>query len=665
MKKLICGVLAAVLTAGLFAGYGKAYCSENEVLTDNSKKPATEITADLNSGWYNLLDFNDKKEFDNATRGLLATTEKLEITNADGEVIWSVDPSVFEGEAPDTANPSLWRDSQLNAYNGLFEVCDGIYQVRGYDMANLTLIRSDHGYIVYDCTMCSETAQAGLALAEQELGDIKITAVIISHPHVDHYGGVGGLISKDDVGDPSMSVDEQIAAGKVPIIVPAGFAEAAIAENVYAGHSMGRRAQYQYGVMLEDGGEGALAMGIGMGQSTGLVTYYAPTYEVTSDETLVIDGVETEFMLTPETEAPAEMNSYFPQYKALWMAENCTGTLHNLYTLRGAQVRDGLAWSNFIVEACRRYSDKTDVTFSSHNWPHWNPEIEDFLLNTAAIYKFIHDQSLHYINQGYTENEIAAMITLPDDLEKVWYTRQYYGTVKHDAKAVYQRYMGWYDANPVDLDPLPEAESAGKLMEYLGLDSPEAVIEKAKEDFEKGEYQWVAQIMKEVVYADPENQDARNLCADALEQLGYQTESGTWRNAYLTGAYELRNGNSAAALAGGMMDTISEWTVRMMFDNAAVSADADKAQHDDVEFNLTVTDLNEDYHVRRVDGVLLLFDGHRANAETTVSTTKNGLAQALLMQKYDDLEIDGDQTVMERLLAYNVTFPGDFNIIEP
>lgn len=667
MKKLICSTLAVLIAIGMLTGCENTNNSQNEVSADSSVKPATDITAERNSGWYKLLNFNDKKEFDNATRGLLATTEKLELKNADGNVIWSVDPSLFEGNAPDTANPSLWRNSQLNAYNGLFEVCDGIYQVRGYDMANLTLIRSDNGYIVYDCTMCSETAQAGIELAKQALGEINITAVIISHSHVDHYGGVGGLVPKERLGDSSMSVAEQIAAGKIPVIAPVGFAEAAIAENVYAGQSMSRRAQYQYGVLLEDGAQGGLAMGIGMGQSTGLVTYYAPTYEVSSDETLVIDGVEVEFMLTPGTEAPAEMNSYFPQYRALWMAENCTGTLHNLYTLRGAQVRDGLAWSNFIVEAFKRYGEKTDVVFSSHNWPHWNEEVEDYLLNTAAIYKFIHDQSLHYINQGYTENEIAAMIKLPDDLEKVWYTRQYYGTLKHNAKAVYQRYMGWYSANPVDLDPLPEEESAKKFMEYLGLDNTDAIIKKAKEDFDKGEYQWVAQIMKQVIYADPKNQDARNLCADALEQLGYQAESGTWRNAYLTGAYELRNGNSAAKgqTATGMMKTIAEWTVRMMFDNVAVSTDANKAQDDDVVFNLTVVDLNEKYHVRRVDGVLLLFDGHREDTETTVTTTKGGLAQALLAQKYDGLQIDGDQTVVERLLAYRAAFTRDFNIIEP
>lgn len=663
MKK-ISGIISIIIATGLVL----CSCGKQGGQTfDASVKPASKTTAEINSGWYELLDFDDKREYENATKGLLFTTDKVEIKDADGKIIWSVDPGVYAGEAPDTANPSLWRNSQLNAYNGLFEVCDGIYQVRGYDMANLTLIRSDNGYIVYDCTMCNETAKASLEVAEKVLGEINVTAVIISHSHVDHYGGIGGVVEKERIGDKSMSVPAQIKAGKVPIIVPAGFASAAIEENVYAGSGMARRAQYQYGVLLEDGAQGGLAMGIGMGQSTGNVSYFAPTYEVATDEKMVIDGVEVEFMLTPGTEAPAEMNTYFPQYKALWMAENCTGTLHNLYTLRGAQVRDGLVWSEFIVDAYQRYGEKTDVVFSSHNWPHWKEEVKDYMLSTAAIYKFIHDQSVYYINSGYTSNEIAAMIKLPDDLEKVWYTRQYYGTLKHNAKAVYQRYMGWYNANPIDLDPLPEEESAKKLMEYIGLEDTKAIIKQAKKDFDAGEYQWVAQIMKQVIYADPTNTDARNLCADALEQLGYQAESGTWRNAYLTGAYELRNGNQALTgqSAGGMKNTIAEWSVRMMFDNLAVSSDANAAQNDDVEFNLTVKDLGEKYYVRRIDGVLMLFNGYGTNVKTTVTTTKVGLAMALLSGNFDNITIDGDATVLKRLLAHRATFTKDFNIVEP
>ena len=319
--------------------------------------------------------------------------------------------------------------------------------------------------------------------------------------------------------------------------------------------------------MLDKGEKGALSVGIGMGQSTGTVVLIAPTYEIGEDvPKLTIDGLEIEFQLTPGTEAPAEMNAYFPKYRALWMAENCTGTLHNLYTLRGAEVRDANDWAKYIIEADQRFCDKTDVVFQSHNWPHWGEEIHDYLLNTAAIYKFIHDQTLHYMNQGYTSTEVAAMLTLPEKLEKVWYTRPYYGTLAHNAKAVYQKYLGWYDANPVNLNPLPPSDTAKKLVEYLG--STDAVLRKARKDFEKGDYQWVAQITKELVFADPSNQKARNLCADALEQLGYQAESGAWRNAYLMGAAELRKGNLSglARTANGLGSAMKEMTVDMLLD---------------------------------------------------------------------------------------------------
>lgn len=363
---------------------------------------------------------------------------------------------------------------------------------------------------------------------------------------------------------------------------------------------MARRAQFQYGTVLDKGEKGALSVGIGMGQSTGTVALIAPTYEIGEDvPKLTIDGLEIEFQLTPGTEAPAEMNAYFPKYRALWMAENCTGTLHNLYTLRGAEVRDASDWAKYIIEADQRFCDKTDVVFQSHNWPHWGEEIHDYLLNTAAIYKFIHDQTLHYMNQGYTSTEVAAMLTLPEKLEKVWYTRPYYGTLAHNAKAVYQKYLGWYDANPVNLNPLPPSDTAKKLVEYLG--STDAVLRKARKDFEKGDYQWVAQITKELVFADPSNQKARNLCADALEQLGYQAESGAWRNAYLMGAAELRKGNLSglARTANGLGSAMKEMTVDMLLDYISILTDANAAQNDDVTLNLIVTDVNEKFYVTR------------------------------------------------------------------
>ena len=377
---------------------------------------ATAITAEKNAEWYEKLDFSDRREFANAERGWLDNAEGKIIYAEDGKFAWDLQSyGDLNRDAPDTVNPSLWRNTQLNAKAGLFEVCDGIYQVRGFDMANATFIRTNNGWIIFDVLMCKENMQAAKALMENRFGPLDVKAVLYSHSHVDHFGGAEGAIDRNNVADPSLSVDKQLASGKTVILAPKGFLKHAISENVYAGIAMARRAQYQYGTVLEKGEKGALSIGIGMGQSTGHVSLIAPTYEIGEEvPKLTIDGLEIEFQLTPGTEAPAEMNAYFPKYRALWMAENCTGTLHNLYTLRGAEVRDANDWAKYIIEADQRFCSKTDVVFQSHNWPHWGEEIHEYLLNTAAIYKFIHDQTLHYMNQGYTSNEIAAMISLPD-----------------------------------------------------------------------------------------------------------------------------------------------------------------------------------------------------------------------------------------------------------
>lgn len=638
-------------------------------VTPGTPNSATETTAALNALWYDKLNFEDKKEFENATRGLIEAPESVVIYNQEGKVAWSVDAlGNLDTEAPESVNPSLWRNTQLNAYAGLFEVCDGIYQVRGYDMANVTFIRTDSGWIAFDVLMCVEDMEAAKALMESHFGPLNIKAVLYSHSHVDHFGGVEGLISKDEVADPALSIEQQLASGKIPVIAPEGFLEHAISENVYAGVAMSRRAQYQYGTLLNKGADGSLAMGIGIGQAVGTISLIAPTYEITEDKlNLTIDGVEIEFQLTPGTEAPAEMNAYFPAYRALWLAENCTGTMHNLYTLRGAQVRDASDWARYIIEAKQRFGDKTDVVFQSHNWPHWNDEIEDYLTNTAAAYKFIHDQTLHYVNLGYTSAEISNMIRLPQALEKVWYTRQYYGTLSHNAKAVYQKYIGWYDANPVNLNLLDPAVSAKKLVEYLG--DVDTVLEKARADYENGEYQWVAQITKELVFADPENQEARNLCADALEQLGYQAESGTWRNSYLVGALELRQGNQAAAAntATGLTKIMREMTMEMLLDYIAILSDANAAQDDDVTINFIMTDSDETFYVSRENGILLYCKGEtHDDAQATVTCDKSQLFAIVMGQQPQQTpQIDGDATVLQRLFKYVVRFSKEFNIVEP
>ena len=678
-RNFISASAAAMLACGAsLSAHAAENTTENGLnfITDIFKDPtqpgetegATTITAEANAEWYEKLDFSDRREFANAERGWLDNAEGRIIDGDDNRSVWDLQSyGDLNRDAPDTVNPSLWRNTQLNAKAGLFEVCDGIYQVRGFDMANTTFIRTDHGWIVFDVLMCKENMKAAKELMENRFGPLDIKAVLYSHSHVDHFGGVEGVITREQVADAKLSLKKQLASGKTLVLAPAGFLKHAISENVYAGIAMARRAQFQYGTVLDKGEKGALSVGIGMGQSTGTVGLIAPTYEIGEDvPKLTIDGLEIEFQLTPGTEAPAEMNAYFPKYRALWMAENCTGTLHNLYTLRGAEVRDANDWAKYIIEADQRFCDKTDVVFQSHNWPHWGEEIHDYLLNTAAIYKFIHDQTLHYMNQGYTSTEVAAMLTLPEKLEKVWYTRPYYGTLAHNAKAVYQKYLGWYDANPVNLNPLPPSDTAKKLVEYLG--STDAVLRKARKDFEKGDYQWVAQITKELVFADPSNQKARNLCADALEQLGYQAESGAWRNAYLMGAAELRKGNLSglARTANGLGSAMKEMTVDMLLDYISILTDANAAQNDDVTLNLIVTDVNEKFYVTRKNGILLSYSGeNRPDAQATVTCKRLQLLALMQGQQAGQVQVSGDATVLKRLLAYASKFEKTFNVIEP
>ena len=657
MKKLICLLLIAALAIPFAASA--------------ESKPATETTAAANAAWYETLDFSDESEKENALRGLIEAPESLVIYDSEGRVVWNVADYSFVNEletVPDTVNPSLWRNTLYNQYAGLFEVCDGIYQVRGYDMANATFIRTDNGWIVFDVLMCTEDMAAAKALMEKHFGTLDIKAVLYSHSHIDHYGGVLGLISREDAADASLPLAEQLASGKVVVLAPEGFLEHAVSENIYCGAAMGRRAMYQYGVLLEPGTTGKLAMGIGLGQSVGSTGLIAPTYEIATDETIIVDGLEIQFQLTPGTEAPAEMNAYFPKYRGLWVAENCTGTMHNLYTLRGAQIRDAGAWARYILEAEQRFAEETDVVFQSHNWPHWGTEnIKTYLENTAAVYKYINDQTLHYINLGYTSAEISSMLKLPEALNRVWYTRQYYGTLSHNIKAVYQRYMGWYDANPVNLNPLTPEETAKKWVEYLG--DTDRVLELARADFEKGEYQWVAQVTKELVFADPSNQAARDLCADALEQMGYQAESGTWRNAYLTGALELREGNRAqtARTAGGGADVRQAMTGDMILDYIDIATDAIAARNDDLSLNLSL-DSGEKYLIRRRSGVLLVYRGESdEKADCTLVCTRLQLMGMMMGNRdvFAALQPEGDATVPVRLVKYMVPYSPTFNIIEP
>ena len=674
MKRILATLLTSILV------FSCAYAEKNglsdELGLTTDAKPASGYTVEVNSSVYSLLDFEDTSEYDNAVRGLIDAPEVLELKDADGKLVWSQAAYSFLNDyekAPDTVNPSLWENTRNNHAYGLFEVCEGIYQVRGYDMSNLTVVKGDTGWILFDPLMSIECSQAAMQLIEKNLGSYPVKAVIISHPHADHFGGILGVMKEEDAADASLSIEEQLASGKIPVIVPEGFAEHAIAENVYAGKAMTRRANYQYGVLLTPGVTGKMAQGIGMGQSTGTVSYLAPTYEIkTTGETLVIDGIKMEFQMTPGTEAPAEMNTWFPQFKALWVAENCTGTLHNLYTRRGAQVRDGAAWAGYITEAVTRYGAEVEVAFQSHNWPHWgNQVVNEYLVNTAAVYKFINDQTLTYINQGYTSDEISNMIELPEALAKNWYTRQYYGTVAHNSKAVYQKYMGWYDANPVNLNPLMPSESAKKWVEYLG--DMDAVLRMAKADFDKGEYQWVAEITNTIVYADPTNEAARLLCADALEQLGYQAESGPWRNAYLTAALELRYGNQAMNAAQTKSSGfVLQMTAEMMFDYMGILMDKDALADKDFTINVTLTDVNEQHMLHVKNGVLLVYeDAQRTNADVSLTCPKNALFYILTnnQQGLAAIPMQGNAELITLLAQSMNQFPVQgivpFNIVEP
>ena len=675
---ILAGLLAVLLAAcGQKADSGEGADLIKELGLTAESKAASEYTAEKNAEVYDLLDFSDTTEAEFALRGLIDAPQELELTNDSGRVIWSQKAYAFLDDyekTPDSVNPSLWENTKNNHAYGLFEVMDGIYQVRGYDMANLTLVEGDNGWIVFDTLMSVECSEAAMQLVEKNLGERPISAVIISHSHIDHFGGIKGIIDQEDVADASLSLEEQLSSGKIPIIVPEGFEDQAVSENLYVGPAMGRRASYQYGVYLDKSTTGSLAMGIGMGQSTGNSSYISPTYEITATgESYVIDGVEMEFQLTPGTEAPAEMNTWLPEKKALWVAENCTGTLHNLYTLRGAQVRDGAAWAEYLCEAVKLYGDEAEVTFQSHNWPHWGNEIvKEYLINTASVYKFINDQTLTYICQGYTSDEISNMIHLPEEMEKIWYTRQYYGTVAHNAKAVYQKYIGWYDANPVNLNPLTPQESAEKWVEYLNLGSVDDVLRKAKSDFDKGEYQWVAEVTNKIIFADPENQAARLLCAYALEQLGYQAESGTWRNAYLTAALELRSGNASlqGSNANNGTDLIQNMSAENIFDYMDILLNKYALSAEDFSIQFNLTDTGEQIVIQCVNGVILQYhDMSSDEAELSVTTTKNALFY-LIQRDMDSFakaaQMEGDSTVLAELVE-NLTEERtkQFNIIEP
>jgi len=633
---------------------------------DQGSKPATEATRRANAKVAETLPLDDPADFTFADRGFLATRDDPRIETAAGRLLWDLERfSFLDGPAPDTVNPSLWRQAKLNARHGLFEVKDGIYQVRGFDLANVTFIRGETGWIVIDPLTCAETARAALDLVDEKLGRRRIHTVIYTHSHIDHFGGVRGVVS-----------DEAVGAGDTAVVAPEGFLEAAVSENVIAGVVMGRRATYMYGNLLPVGPTGHVDAGLGKCTALGTVGLIAPTESITATGTeRVYDGVEIVFQMTPNTEAPAEMNFYFPQHRTLCMAENCTATLHNLYTPRGAQVRDSLAWSKYIDESIELFADGSDAVFASHHWPRWGRDtVRGFLTKQRDLYRYVHDQSMRMANQGETMVEIAEQLDVPQSLATEMHARGYYGTLNHNAKAVYQRYLGWFDGNPAHLHTLPPVDAGRKYVEFMGGAS--ATLEKARAAFERGEFRWVAEVVNHVVFADPENREAKELQADALEQMGYQAESGPWRSFYLSAALELRHGVDAGSApnitenAGGILPSMS---LEMIFDSMSVRLNGPRAAHARISVNFDFTDTGERYVLRIENGVLSHTPNKQLEApDATMRLARTSLDALILGSKpldqllaAGDLVIEGRAEALLELFGYLDTFESAFPIVTP
>ncbi len=628
-------------------------------------KDATQFTAQANAALQQELAFADEQDYQDAKRGFIATLPDVTILTDEGKMAWTLKGYEFlqQKNPPPSINPSLWRMAQLNMTNGLFKVADRIYQVRGFDVSNMTIIEGDSGLILIDPLSTIETARAALDLYKQQRGDKPVVAVIYTHSHLDHYGGVKGVTS-----------DAEVTAGKVKVVAPEGFMEAAVSENVFAGNAMTRRVMYQYGTTLPRDEKGQVDVGVGKTYPTGTSSMIAPTDIVSqTGETRVIDGVQMQFQMVSGTEAPAEFTIYFPQFKALNAAEIACPLLHNILTLRGAQVRDAKKWAVSLDQLIAMYGDKTDVILAQHNWPKWGREnINVFLADQRDLYAYLHDQTLRLANHGYTGAEIAETLELPVSLSKQWYTRDYYGTVRHNVKAIYQKYIGWYDGNPANLNALQPVDAAKKFVEYMG--GADAVLAKARKDFENGEYRWVAQVTSQVVFADPNNVEARNLEADAFEQLGYQSE-GMWRNWYLVGAEELRNGIAKLPGTGASAnpDTIKAMPIPLFFDFWGVRLNSDKAEGKNIVINWNFTDSGEQYVLNLQNSALTYRPAWQSpKADLTLTLKRSTLDAITLGQTQFEKEVaagnvklQGDGKKLAELMSMLDVFTPNFPIVVP
>jgi alkyl sulfatase BDS1-like metallo-beta-lactamase superfamily hydrolase len=600
-------------------------------------------------------DFNDRRDFEFAERGYLGTRPDPKILGANGQVVWDLAAYDFlKGPAPASVNPSLWRQSQLLAKHGLFEVTKGVWQVRGFDGANVTFVAGKTGWIVIDPLTVVETARAALELANEKLGARPVVALIYTHSHADHFGGARGVVAQADVD-----------AGRVQVIAPEGFLEHAVSENIIAGPAMGRRANFQFGITLPKGPDGQVSVGIGPAIARGTQSLIPPTREITrTGETLTIDGVRIEFQLTPSTEAPAEMNLYFPDLKLLDLAENASATQHNILTPRGALVRDAKAWADYLTESIRLYGDRSDILITSHAWPRFGrPVIGDYLGKHRDAYKYLHDQTVRLMNDGLLPAEIANRLKLPEALDREWYNRGYYGTVSFNSRAVYQRYMGWYDANPVHLAPLEPADEAARYVAMMG--GAAKVLAAAQAAYDAGDDRWAGELANRLVMADANDRAARELLARVHDRQGAAAESAIWRNMYLTASQELRDGVRATPQGAGPLEILRNTPTPMLLDLFAVRLDPAKSKGQALAVDLVFPDRKERFRVRVKHDVLTYeADPQGEGAAATYTLPRSAfLAGALAGSDLSGAATSGDKAALGRLLGWLAAPRASFPIV--